>query len=66
MSESSEPSGQGPVHGVVEEVKSLEHEAEEGKSARTPAIVLSGVTVVVLAILVVVMAIAFTAYYLSK
>ena len=66
MSESSEHSGQGHAHAVVEEVKSLEHEAEEGASARTPAIVLSGVTLVVFAILVVVMAIAFTAYYLSK
>jgi hypothetical protein len=53
-------------HGVVEEIKSLEHEAEVGESARTPAIVLSGITIVVFAILFVVMAIAFTAYYLSK
>jgi hypothetical protein len=53
-------------HGVVEEIKSLEHEAEVGESARTPAIVLSGVALVVLAILVVVMVIAFTAYYLTK
>ena len=66
MSDSSQHSSQGPVHTVVEEVKSLEHEAEEGASARTPAIVLSGVTLVVFAILLVVMAIAFTAYYLSK
>jgi hypothetical protein len=53
-------------HAVAEEIKSLEHEAEEGKSARTPAIVLSGVTIVVFAILAVIMAIAFTAYYLTK
>ncbi len=52
--------------GVVEEIKSLEHEAEEGKSARTPAIVLSGVAIVVLAILAVIMVIAFTAYYLGS
>ena len=37
-----------------------------GESARTPAIVLSGITIVVVVILVVIMAIAFTAYYLSK
>jgi hypothetical protein len=53
-------------HAVVEEIKSLEHEAEVGASARTPAIVLSGVTIVVLVILVVIMAIAFTAYYVTK
>jgi hypothetical protein len=51
---------------VVEEVKSLEHEAEEGASARTPAIVLSGVTVVVLAVVIVVLVLAFLAYYLTK
>jgi hypothetical protein len=62
MSESSHDHG----HGVVEEIKSLEHEAEVGKSARTPAIVLSGVTLVVFAILAVIMVIAFTAYFLSK
>jgi len=47
-------------------VQQSEHEAEVGESARTPAIVLSGITIVVFAILFVVMAIAFTAYYLSK
>jgi|KBSMisStaDraftv2_1062788.scaffolds.fasta_scaffold242776_3 hypothetical protein len=62
MSESPHEHG----HGVIDEIKSLEHEAEVGKSARTPAIVLSGITVVVVVILVVIMAIAFTAYYLSK
>ena len=36
-----------------------------GKSARTPAIVFSGVTIVVGAVLVVVLAIVFLAYYLS-
>lgn len=59
-------SGHEHGHGVIEEIKSLEHEAEEGKSARTPAIVVSGVMIVVFAILAVVMVIAFTAYYLAK
>jgi hypothetical protein len=62
MSESQHEHG----HGVVDEIKSLEHEAEVGESARTPAIVISGVALVVLAILVVIMVIAFTAYYLTK
>jgi hypothetical protein len=62
MSESQHEHG----HGVVDEIKSLEHEAEVGESARTPAIVLSGVALVVLVILVVIMVIAFTAYYLTK
>jgi hypothetical protein len=62
MSESPPEHG----HGVVDELKSLEHEAELGESARTPAIVVSGIAIVVFVILVVIMAIAFTAYYLSK
>jgi hypothetical protein len=53
------------AHEVVEEVKSLEHEAEEGQSARTPVIVLSGVSVVVGAVVVFVLILAFLAYYLS-
>jgi hypothetical protein len=53
------------AHHVVDEVKSLEHEAEVGESARTPAIVYSGVMIVVFVILAVVMAIVFLAYYLS-
>jgi hypothetical protein len=54
------------VHDVVEEVKSLEHEAAEGASARTPAILVGGIFFVVAGILTVVMVIAFTAYYLTK
>ena len=62
MSESPHEHG----HGVVDEIKSLEHEAELGESARTPAIAIGGVAVVVIAVLVVVMVISFTAYYLTK
>jgi hypothetical protein len=53
------------AHEVVDEVKSLEHEAEEGRSARTPAIVLSGVAAVVTTVVVIVLILAFLAYYLS-
>ena len=53
-------------HKVEEKVEDLAHEAEEGKSARTPAIVLSGITIVVAAIVATLLVIAFTAYYLSK
>jgi hypothetical protein len=54
------------AHDVVEEVKSLEHEAAEGESARTPAIVLSGITVVVAVIVATVLIVALLAYYLTK
>jgi hypothetical protein len=54
------------VHDVVEEVKSLEHEAEEGASARTPAIVLSGITLVVGAIVLTLLVLASIAYVLSQ
>jgi hypothetical protein len=54
------------VHDVVEEVKELEQEAEEGQSARTPLIVVSGVAIVVAVVVALLLVIAFTAYYLSK
>jgi hypothetical protein len=53
------------VHAVehpLEVAKELEHEAEVGESARTPAIALVGVTLVVSAIFVVMMALAMTLY----
>jgi hypothetical protein len=49
----------------IETAKSLEAEAEAGRSARTPAIAIGGVTLVVGAILAVVLVIAFLAYYLA-
>lgn len=55
-----------PIHDAVEEVKSLEHEAEEGESARTPAILVGGVGLFVAAVVIVVLALAFTAYYVTK
>ena len=54
------------VHAVehpVETAKALEHEAEEGKSARTPLIVISGITLFHLVIFVILLAIALTLYF---
>jgi hypothetical protein len=53
-------------HKVEEKVEDLAHEAEEGASPRTPLLVLSGVTIVVGVIVALLLALAFTAYYLSK
>ncbi len=47
----------------VETARSLEHEAEEGWSARTPAIALTGIMIVVSVILAILLAIALTLYY---
>jgi hypothetical protein len=54
------------IHEVVEEVKSLEHEAAEGTTARTPALVLGGIAAAVWAVVAVLLIFAFTAYYLTK
>jgi hypothetical protein len=54
------------VHDVVEEVRSLEHEAEVGQSARTPALVLGGVMAFLLVVLIIVLTVALLAYYLTK
>ena len=54
------------VHDAVEEVKSLEHEAEEGESARTPLILVSGVTLVVAGAVAVLLILALLAYYIAK
>lgn len=55
-----------PVQDVVEEVKHLEHEAEAGESARTPAILVGGVGIFVSIVVIVILALAFTAYYVTK
>ena len=55
-----------PIQDVVEEVKHLEHEAEEGESARTPAILVGGVGIFVTIVVIVILALAFTAYYVTK
>ena len=46
----------------LETIKALEHEAEDGYSARTPAIALAGVVLVLAIPFVVMMAIAMTLY----
>jgi hypothetical protein len=54
------------VHAVehpVETAKALEHEAEEGRSARTPIIALTGVTLFLSVIFVILLAIALTLYF---
>jgi hypothetical protein len=54
------------VHAVehpVETAKALEHEAEEGVSARTPLIVVTGITIFLAVIFVILLAIALTLYF---
>jgi hypothetical protein len=53
-------------HKVEEKVEELAHEAEEGESARTPLIVVSGVAIFVAVVVGILLVLAFTAYYLSK
>jgi len=50
---------------IEEKIEELAHEAEEGASPRTPLIVLSGVTVVVGAVVATLLVVAFLAYYLT-
>ena len=47
----------------IETVKELEKEAEEGASARTPLIAITGVGLVAGAIVVILLAIAMTVYF---
>ena len=54
------------VHAVehpVETAKALEHEAAEGKSARTPLSVVSGITLILGVIFVILLAITLTLYF---
>jgi hypothetical protein len=54
------------VHAVehpVETAKALEHEAEEGRSARTPVIALTGVTLFLSVIFAILLAVALTLYF---
>ncbi|MFL5953144.1 MAG: hypothetical protein ACJ76I_03440 [Gaiellaceae bacterium] len=55
-----------PLHEVIEEVKELEHEAEEGKTARTPLLLVGGVGIFVGVVVAIVLVLAFSAYYLTK
>jgi hypothetical protein len=54
------------AHDVAEAVKTLEHEAAEGNTARTPVLLVSGITIFVAVIVTVLLAIAFTAYYIAR
>jgi hypothetical protein len=51
------------VEHPVETAKALEHEAAEGKSARTPLIAIGGITLLLLVIFVILLAIALTLYF---
>jgi hypothetical protein len=54
------------VHSIehpIETAKALEHEAEEGASARTPLIALTGVTLVLAVILAIMLAVTMTLYF---
>ena len=54
------------VHAVehpVETVKALEHEAAEGKSARTPLIAVTGIALILAVIFVILLAIILTLYF---
>jgi hypothetical protein len=55
-----------PLHEIVEEVKELEHEADEGKTARTPLLLVSGVGIFVSIVVAIILVLAFSAYYLTK
>ena len=54
------------VHAVehpVETAKALEHEAAEGESARTPLIVVGGITLILAVIFAILVTIAFVLYF---
>jgi hypothetical protein len=49
----------------VETAKDLAHEADRGRSARTPLIAITGVTLVVGAVVIVVLAISLVVYFVT-
>jgi hypothetical protein len=51
------------VEHPIETAKALEHEAEEGRSARTPLIALTGVTLFLSVVLAIMLAITMTLYF---
>ena len=54
------------VHAVehpVETAKALEHEAAEGKSARTPLIAITGIALFLVVIFVILLAVSLTLYF---
>ena len=54
-----------PLHKVEEKVEELAHEAAQGKSARTPWLILGGMQLAVIVIVAVVLAIVFTVYLIA-
>jgi hypothetical protein len=54
-----------PLREVEEKIEELAHEAEAGETARTPALLVGGVALVVGAAIAILLVIAFLAYYLS-
>jgi hypothetical protein len=57
---------EGIVHKTEEKVEDLIHEAEKGKSARTPAIAIGGVTLVIAAAAAAMIVLLFVLYYAFK
>jgi hypothetical protein len=51
------------VEHPIETAKALEHEAAEGKSPRTPLIAITGITLFLFVIFVILLAIALTLYF---
>ena len=51
------------VEHPIETAKALEHEAAEGQSARTPIIAITGITLFLLVIFVILLAISLTLYF---
>ena len=51
------------VEHPVETAKALEHEAEEGRSARTPLIAVTGITLFLAVIFAILLAVALTLYF---
>jgi hypothetical protein len=54
------------VHEAEQKVEDLAHEAAEGSSARTPAIAITGVALVIAAIAAVMIVVVFVLYYAVK
>ena len=53
------------LHKAEDKVEELVHEAAEGRTARTPWLILGGMQLAVLVIVAVVLAIVFTVYVLA-
>ena len=54
------------VHEAEQKVEDLAHEAAEGSSARTPAIAITGVALVIAAVAAVMIVVVFVLYYAAK